>query len=143
MADLPGQFEFSCQKSWFCLKTEWKKVENCWFDNFWRENSNYNRTQCIINHNNSLVFGTKIQIHNFAIFSENEFLDTIWDFLTVCLKKIFHLTNIWFASSICIGYGHVHNKKWKPIQYGIRRRMKLEHFAYDYLHPFRFNTMLN
>ena len=41
MADLPGQFEFS------------------------------HRTQRIINQNNSFIFGTKIQIHNFATFSEN------------------------------------------------------------------------
>ena len=58
-----------------------------------------------------------------------------WIFFWKCesLEKIFHLTNIWFASSICIGYGHVHNKKWKPIQYGMK-----EHFAYDYLSAIHF-----
>ena len=47
------------------------------FDNFWRENSNYHRTQRIINQNNSFIFGTKIQIDNILIFLKIEFLDTI------------------------------------------------------------------
>ena len=61
MADLPGQVEFSRQKSWFCFKTEITKSRK------------------LLNFDN---FGMKIQIHNFAIFSENWiFGDTIWDFL--------------------------------------------------------------
>ena len=38
------------------------------------------------NHNNLPNFGTKIQIHNFVHFSKKWFLDTIWNFLTVCFK---------------------------------------------------------
>ena len=39
--------------------------------NFWRENSKSNRKLMYKNHNKSIIFGTKIQIHNFDTFSEN------------------------------------------------------------------------
>ena len=54
------------------------------FDNFWRENSKSKRKVMYKNPNQSLIFGTKIQIHNFVIFFlKIDFLDRI--VLTVCV----------------------------------------------------------
>ena len=58
------------------------------FDHFWRENSNSNRNQCTIITKNAFIFGIKIQIHNFDTFLKIEFLDKIWDFLTVWIFNV-------------------------------------------------------
>ena len=40
-----------------------------------------------VENENQFIFGTKKQIHNFDIFLKIEFLDWIWDFLTVCIEQ--------------------------------------------------------
>ena len=52
-----------------------KKFQNCEF------------TFLSENHNNSPIFGHKNSNSQFVNFSENWFLDSIWDFLTVCFTK--------------------------------------------------------
>ena len=61
----------------FC--TESTKIENCWTI-FGVKIQTYH------NHHNVLIFGMKIQTHSFL---KVEFLDAIWDFLTVCIFKCF------------------------------------------------------
>ena len=55
---------------------QWLKAIEFW-RYFWRQNSKINRKSMYKNHNKSLIFGTKIQIHNFSFFLKIEFLDPI------------------------------------------------------------------
>ena len=45
------------------------------------------------NQDGSSIFGTKIESHNLRNFWKIEILDTIWDFLTVCLLQ----GTIWYS----------------------------------------------
>ena len=76
------------QKRDFDQKQNYQKiVKKMNFDNFWWENSKSNRKSMYKNHNKSLIFGSKIQIHNYIIVLKINFLDRICDFLRVCMQN--------------------------------------------------------
>ena len=61
-------------------KNNWKLLN---FDNFWREISKSKRNQCVIFIIIDWFLAQKFKFTILLFFLKNEFLDTIWDFLTV------------------------------------------------------------
>ena len=64
------------------------------------------------NHNNSFIFGTKIQIDNFVNFSKNSFSDIKWVFLTV-----YYLLNQW-----CFGDHRIYKRGFLGLEVQCRTR---------------------
>ena len=85
-------------KHWYLLEFEFSREKNgkiqlfSIFGNsvfpqnhdFWRENSNYPVNFPFENSKKSWLFSLKIQIQNLEFFWKIEFLDIIWNFLTLC-----------------------------------------------------------
>ena len=79
MAEWPRKFEFSRQKSLFCISTDSTFIE------FWQFLAgDSDRNQCIIiTIIDLLIFGTKIQIHN-EIFEQNSRFSNSVEMLKMC-----------------------------------------------------------
>ena len=82
------EFEFSCQK--------WSKKNQqffCWFCNLHKITIFDAKIQIIQVKlalkipKNHCFLAQKIKIHNFEFFLKIEFFDTIWDFLTACVRQ--------------------------------------------------------
>jgi len=59
------------EKSKILNLNQQKNMKKLNIDNFWRENSKSNRKSMYKNPSKLLIFGTKIQVHNFVISSKN------------------------------------------------------------------------